>query len=354
VKCLLDSGCERSVISADLVPNASLHPSQYTLFAANEANLDILGDIVLPFVIDGNAFEADVSVCSKVKDFLLGSDWLKKQGAQWDFASGTVTLGDQCIKVHRRNRTGICRCVVMASDCIVPAKHETNVLVHMEDDGLTLPPYDWAIEPQGLSPNVMMARTLFSDSQPLLVARVLNNSSEGKLLSANTFMSMAEPIQCLSDDGHSRHKLASLMAKGDKSQYDALFLRESASPVSSGSPSSRMSAGETALCASSVSTAIDDVTASNSSTPSTEGLQDHIESLLQRLPDMIPLNQKSSLKSVVGVSEPILPYDRQFAAANAFAHTPPDYKTWNLGRSCSGWWSGVYSFIICIGLSWPP
>jgi len=100
-----------------------------------------------------------------------------------------------------------------------------------------------------------------------------------------------------------------------------------------------MSAGETALRASSVSTAMDDVTASSSSTPSTEGLQDHIESLLQRLPDMIPLSQKSSPNSVVGVSEPILPYDRRFAAANAFAHTPPDYKTWNLGRSCSGWWS---------------
>jgi len=57
----------------------------------------------------------------------------------------------------------------------------------------------------------MTACTLFSDSQPQLVARVLNNSCEDKLLSADTFLSMAEPVQCL-------------MAKGDKSQYDALFL----------------------------------------------------------------------------------------------------------------------------------
>jgi len=166
VKCLLDSGCERSVISADPAPNASLNPSQYTLFAANKANLDVLGDTVLPCVIDGHAFEADVSVCSKVEDFLLGSDWLEQQGAQWDFASGTVTLGDRCIKVHRRHQTGICRHVAVATDCIVPAKHEANVLVRMEDDGLPLPPYDSAIEPQGLGPNVMTAHTVFSDSQP--------------------------------------------------------------------------------------------------------------------------------------------------------------------------------------------
>jgi len=68
----------------------------------------------------------------------------------------------------------------------------------MEDDGLPLPPYDWAIEPQGLGPNVMTARTLFSDTQTLLVARVLNNSTQDKTLSANSFLSMAEPVLCLS------------------------------------------------------------------------------------------------------------------------------------------------------------
>ena len=123
VRCLLDSGCERSVISADLVPKAKLNPLQYSLFATNKASLDVLGDMVIPFVIDGHAFKADVSVCNKVEDFLLGSYWLEQQRAQWDFASGTITLGDKTIKVHRRQCTGICRRVVVAIDCIVPAKH---------------------------------------------------------------------------------------------------------------------------------------------------------------------------------------------------------------------------------------
>jgi len=34
---------------------------------------------VIPFVIDGHDFEADVSVSSKVDDFLLGSEWLEQQ-----------------------------------------------------------------------------------------------------------------------------------------------------------------------------------------------------------------------------------------------------------------------------------
>jgi len=114
VSCLLDSSCEQSVIAADLAPQAKLTPSQYSLFAANRASLDVLGDTVIPFVI-----EADVSVSNKVEDFLLGSDWLEKQGAQWDFAHGTVTLGDKCIAVHHRHRTGICRRIVVAQDCII-------------------------------------------------------------------------------------------------------------------------------------------------------------------------------------------------------------------------------------------
>jgi len=144
VRCLLDSGCERSVISTDLVPNAKLTPSQYTLYAANNASLDVVGDSAISFVIDGQHFEADVSVSAKVDEFLLGCDWLEKQGAKWDFADGTVTLGDHCIKVHHRHSAGICRCIVVAHDCMIPAKHEANVTVRMEDDGIPLPPSNWA------------------------------------------------------------------------------------------------------------------------------------------------------------------------------------------------------------------
>ena len=180
----------------------------------------------------------------------------------------------------------------------------------------------------------MTARTLFSDSQPQLVARVLNNLLEDKLLSANTFLSMTEPVRCLSDDGH---KPASLMVDGNRPQRDTLLFGESALPVSSSSLSSQMSAGETELHASSVSTAIDEAMASGSSTSSSEGQQDHIESLLQRLPDKLPLNQKSSPNSVLGVCELALPREGRIRHATAVASIPIGHKIWNSERLCSGW-----------------
>jgi len=191
ISCLLDSGCEQSVISADFVPNAELTPLQYTLYAANKANLDVLGDCVISFAIDWHNFEADVSVSNKVDEFLLGSDSLEKYGAKWDFAEGTMTLGGHCIKVHHRCREGICRRIVVAHDCMVPAKHEANITVRMEDDGITLPPGDWAVEPQGLGPGVMTAHTLFSDCQSQLVTCVLNHSLKPITLKANSLLSTA-------------------------------------------------------------------------------------------------------------------------------------------------------------------
>jgi len=216
MRCLLDSGCKQSVISTDLVPNVKLTPSQYSLFAANKASLDVVGDAVISFAVDGHQFKADVSVSEKVDEFLLGSDRLEKQGAKWDFASGTVTLGDQCIKVHHRHRAGICRRIIVTHDCVIPAKHEANVSVHMVDEGVHLPPCNWAIEPQGLGPGVMAARTLFSDSQSQFVARILNNSLKPKSL------------QCLSGTGNELK--GSLFVDGDDSS-DSVSLDESVMPV---------------------------------------------------------------------------------------------------------------------------
>jgi len=94
----------------------------------------------------------------------------------------------------------------------------------MEDDGIPLPPCDWAIEPQGLGPNVMTAHTLFSDSQTQLVTRVLNSSHKDKSLSANSFLSMAEPVQCLSGTGC---EPTSLMFDGSSFSCDTLLSDES-------------------------------------------------------------------------------------------------------------------------------
>jgi len=176
--------------------------------------------------------------------------------------------------------------IVVAQDCVVPAKHEASVPIRMEDDGIPLPLGDWAIEPQGLGPGVMAARTLFSDSQSHLMARVLNNSLKPKTLSANLLLSMAELVQCLSGTGHG--PTDSLLADSD-AHCDSMLFDESAVPVSSSPQPAMVPTDGAELLASSVSAATSDATDPDSSTSASGDQQDHIDSLLRNLPlDLTP------------------------------------------------------------------
>jgi len=137
---------------------------------------------------------------------------------------------------------------------------------------------------------------------------------------------LTEPVQCLLDGCH---KPASPLAKGDQSQYDTLFWGESASLALPCCPSSQTPASETVLHASSV-TAADEATASSSSTPSTEGTQDHIEGLLQRLPDINSLNQKSLPHSVAGAYKCMSPWLRRTVCTACCRPTFVNCGSWTM------------------------
>jgi len=145
---------------------------------ADKANLPILGDTNLHFEVDGNHFEANVSVSPAIDDFLLGSDWLEANEVKWDFTTGTLHFGDHVIHAYRRTLGKVCRWVMVSEDYIVPARHEANVPVKMSDNDIPHPTDNWVIETKQLSSRVMTARTLIDEKQERLDARVCNYSDE--------------------------------------------------------------------------------------------------------------------------------------------------------------------------------
>jgi len=201
VQCLLDSGCEQSVISRNVVPRAKLTRTRYDLTVADKASLSILGDTDLCFEIEGNRFRANVSVSPAIDDFLLGSDWLEANGAKWDFATGTLQLGDCVIRAYRRTLGKMCRQITVSEDFTVPARHEANVPVQMADGNIPHPAKNWVIETKQLSSRVMTARTLVDGKQERMVARVCNYSNEPFELRANYCLARAEPVEYISRSG---------------------------------------------------------------------------------------------------------------------------------------------------------
>jgi len=138
VQCLLDSGCERSVTLRNVIPDTKLTHSRYNLTVADKAGLPILGDTNLHFKVDGNRFEANVSVSVAIDDFLLGSDWLEANGAKWDFATGALHFGNRVIRAYRRTLCRVCRQVTVSENFVVPACHKANVPVEMLDKDIPI------------------------------------------------------------------------------------------------------------------------------------------------------------------------------------------------------------------------
>jgi len=132
--CLLDSRCERNVIARSLVPIVKLTCLHFSLSAANKTELPIVGDIDFQFIVDGHSFVANFSISPAIDDFLLESDWLVKNETKWDFAAGVISLGNKSIHAYRCTLNNVCRHILVSEECTMPAKHETNVPVKMQDD----------------------------------------------------------------------------------------------------------------------------------------------------------------------------------------------------------------------------
>jgi len=201
IQCLLHSGCEHSIICRNVVPNARLTRSRYNLTVANKANLPILVDTTLHFEVDGNRFEANVSVSPAIDDFLLGSDWLEANGAKWDFATGTLHFGDRVIHTYQRTLGKVCIQVMVSENYTVPARHGANVPVKMLDRDIPHPTDNCVIETTQLSSRVITAQTLIDGKQKRLVTRVCNYSNKPYELKADYYLARAEPVECIPGPG---------------------------------------------------------------------------------------------------------------------------------------------------------
>jgi len=99
-----------------LVPDLHLTHSRYILSRANGTDLPVLGDTDLHFTIDGEKSVANICVSPAVEEFLLGGDWLVNNKCKWDFAEGTINVGNRLIRVHQCTASDVCRCILVTEN----------------------------------------------------------------------------------------------------------------------------------------------------------------------------------------------------------------------------------------------
>jgi len=119
--CLLDTGCEKSLIPAALVPSAEVKPVDFKLYAANNTEIAILGSLRLGFMGQGIPLCSDLLVSDEVEEIMLGIDWLTENRCKWQFVERQVEIKGQMIPlINRRSLAGVRRVRVAEDVCIKP------------------------------------------------------------------------------------------------------------------------------------------------------------------------------------------------------------------------------------------
>jgi len=91
-KCLLDTGCDHSIIPRRLIPTAPIQPTSVRVTAANGTDITILGHVTIDFTVHNLALTAALLVAEDVNELILGYDWLLLQGVDWNFRQCQLVL----------------------------------------------------------------------------------------------------------------------------------------------------------------------------------------------------------------------------------------------------------------------
>ena len=92
LKCLLDSGCQRSVMPRGVVERETVDAADQVLFAVDGARLDTRGVVRISLELDGMVLPVEALVSDQVKEPMLGIDFLMRNHCVLNFGNGTVTV----------------------------------------------------------------------------------------------------------------------------------------------------------------------------------------------------------------------------------------------------------------------
>ena len=99
---LLDSGCEKSIIGARLLPDGvEVRPTTRTLLAASGTSIPLEGECDVHFKVAGRKFNICAVVTKSMHEFILGIDFLPKNVSAWDFGTGHICVRNLWVRLHR-------------------------------------------------------------------------------------------------------------------------------------------------------------------------------------------------------------------------------------------------------------
>jgi len=131
-------------------------------------------------------------VAEDVDELILGYDWLRLQGVNWNIQYRQLALhGVTVLLTNRPAKFSLRRVYIQQPVSILPHT-EQNVPVKVAHNSLNTPIADWMINPIKLSDNVYAARVLIPRDESIAAVRIINMTEESVMIPAGTELGGAE------------------------------------------------------------------------------------------------------------------------------------------------------------------
>jgi transposase InsO family protein/predicted aspartyl protease len=203
--CLLDTGCETSVVPPSMAVGLQLEPVNRKLIAANGSEIPVRGVTCIPGEIGDVRITVRALVSDHVFDPMLGIDWLEDNEVVWDFAKGKIFIGGKSsVLKSRPDQVSWSRRVMLAEDVVIPSSCEMDVETYLQCrtlDGVDAPTGTvWVSEPHTAQPGVVSARTVVPDRVVGIPVRLINVNEAPVHLKKGSVVAELQPASLLTSE----------------------------------------------------------------------------------------------------------------------------------------------------------
>ena len=224
VPCLVDSGCELTLVPKDLIKgfkNIYVRPSTQHIWAANNTPISIEGEVQLPFLLQGRCLWTTALVSEDVEEVMLGIDWLEQYGCVWDFRNGNLRINGQPAVTLRRRGNIKCRRVLVQDYLEIPPRSQKDVIARVTLLSTHDPNEDIMVESSQLKPGLYVGRTLLPASHRNVKVCVANTTSKPQLISPGSYLGSVSSVSLPSSDVKSQAPIQSdNVSNSDSSHVD--------------------------------------------------------------------------------------------------------------------------------------
>jgi archaellum component FlaC len=199
--CLLDSGCQVTVIPNKLIPDdVQLRTSQQSLFAANRTPITVSGETELMLEVNEYPLEIHAIVSPDVSSVLLGNDFLKQNHSLWDYENSKIRLNGVWFNLTAMPTAGLVRRIYTQLDVNIPAKYQLNMPVKVTLPSLREIPPTWVTNNRVITSDVMSGNVLIKDIDVNTVVPLINVTRAEIALPKGTFLGFAVVASVASEE----------------------------------------------------------------------------------------------------------------------------------------------------------